>query len=147
MWCSVQLDTLCTDYMISFPWYLIWYLSPILLYDTFFLGLLNQYAFRQRVYNQRFKWCNMIAKAAVKIFNKKFCRYLTHLFVWSDKANQCLLNYPIFFTPHIQEKTRVIKFFSLLCFRFFLVNPWGWKKFITFMLMSRFKIDSNFNIL
>ena len=63
------------SYMISFVSIVIWY--PFL-----FFRLLNKYAFRQRVSKPRFKWCHVIAKAAVKIFNKKFCRYLTNFFVW-----------------------------------------------------------------
>ena len=80
------------SYMISFVNIVIWY--P-------FVGALESINFQTRNSEPRFKWCNMIAKAAVKIFNKKFFRYLTHCFVWSDKANQCHLNCPIFFTLHM----------------------------------------------
>ena len=81
--------------MISFCWYLIWYLLSILLYGILLLGLLNQYAFRERVSEPRFKWCHMIANATVKIFNEKFCRYLTH-FLYKMKKMSTFWTVPYF---------------------------------------------------
>ena len=45
----------------------------------------------------------VVAKAFVKIFNKKFHRYLSYAFVWFDKENQWLTIRPILSSPNMQD--------------------------------------------
>ena len=67
------------------------------IYIMLLSGLLKQYSLA--------KWLRAMGtdfKSIVKIFSKKFHRYLAHIFVWLDKANQWLEIYPILFSLDTQ---------------------------------------------
>ena len=75
-------------------------LNDLYIYDIFLLELLNQYSLQVRDSEERFY--AMVAKAVVKIFNKKFRRYLTYIVLWLNNANQWLTISSTILSPELQ---------------------------------------------